>query len=110
MIIIKVDIELYEYNIKLNAMWLYKTIVILKSRRNLLKVVILIQIELTFLLIMIEIPGLWHCKAHAVLFSNMLKLLSMRAPRGPPTRGAPLLGVGRVALKPALLVEQSFEN
>ena len=66
--------------------------------------VILIQIELTFLLIMIENSGLWHFKAHAVLFLNMLKLLLIMAPRGPPSRGAPLLGVGRVALKPALSV------
>ena len=99
MIIIKVDIELYEYNIKFSEMWLYKTIVILKLRRNFLKVGILIQIELTFLLIMIEIPGLWHFKAYALLFLNILKLLSKG---GPLMRGAPLLGVGRVALKPAL--------
>ena len=63
---------------------------------------ILIKIELTFLLIMIEIPGLWHFKAHDVLFPNILKLVSKGAPRGPPRRGAPLLGVGRVALKPTL--------
>ena len=35
-----------------------------------------IQLELTFLLIKIEIPGLWHFKAHDVLFPYALKLLS----------------------------------
>ena len=51
---------------------------------------------------MIEIPGLRHFKAHEVLLPNILKLGLKRAARGPPRRGAPLLGVGRVALKPAL--------
>ena len=48
-------------------------------------------------------PGLWHFKAHNVIFPNLLKVLSKVAPRGPLTRGAPLLGVVRVALKPALM-------
>ena len=51
---------------------------------------------------MIEIPGLRHFKAHEVLLPNILKLGLKGAARGPPRRGAPLLGVGRVALKPAL--------
>ena len=53
---------------------------------------------------MIEIPGLRHFKAHEVLLPNILKLGLKGAARGPPRRGAPLLGVGRVALKPALLI------
>ena len=78
---------------------------ILKLMRNHFKWEFQIQIEVTFLLIMIEIPGLWHFKANAVLFSNMIKCVSKGPARGPLTRGAPLLGVGRVALKPALLAD-----
>ena len=46
----------------------------LKWMRNHLKGEFLIQIEVTFLLIIIEIPGLWHFKANAVLFPNMIKI------------------------------------
>ena len=83
---------------------------ILKLMRNHFKWEFQIQIEVTFLLIMIEIPGLWHFKANAVLFSNMIKCVSKGPARGPLTRGAPLLGVGRVALKPALIkmISNSF--
>ena len=65
---------------------------------------LLIQIAFTFLLIMIENPGLRHFKAHEVFLPNILKLGLKGAARGPPRRGAPLLGVGRVALKPALII------
>ena len=40
-----------------------------------------------FLLIMIEIPDLWHFKANAVLFSSMIKI-SIGGSHGPP--GPPL--------------------
>ena len=54
----------------------------------------LIQIELTFLLIMIEIPGLWHFKAHDVLFANILILLLKGCPAGPPYPRGPTPGSG----------------
>ena len=55
----------------------------LKLMRNHLKGEFLIQIEVTFLLIMIEIPGLWHFKANAVLFQNMITF-SIGGGLGPP--------------------------
>ena len=48
----------------------YRKSVILKLRKKILKVAILIQIELTFLLIMIEILGLWHFKAQPIVDPN----------------------------------------
>ena len=66
----------------------------LKLMRNHLKGEFLIQIEVTFLLIMIEIPGLWHFKANAVLFPNMIKLASKGAPRGSPYPWGPTPGSG----------------
>ena len=58
--------------------------------RNHLKGEFLIQIEVTFLLIMIEIPGLWHFKANAVLFPSMIKILigGGHGPPGPPSGSA----------------------
>ena len=54
--------------------------------RNHLKGEFLIQIEVTFLLIMIEIPGLWHFKANAVFFPSMIRfqLGGAMAPLAPP--------------------------
>ena len=62
----------------------------LKLMRNHLKGEFLIQIEVTFLLIMIEIPGLWHFKANAVLFPNVIKfqLGGGMAPLAPPLGSA----------------------
>ena len=65
--------------------------------RNHLKGEFLIQIEVTFLLIMIEIPGLWHFKANVVVFPSMIKfqLGGAMAPLAPP-------------LDPPLLLYSSF--
>ena len=56
----------------------------LKLMRNHLKGEFLIQIEVTFLLIMIEISGLWHYKANVVFFPNMIKFQFGGRGHGPP--------------------------